>query len=344
MAHNKKYTLGELADLLQAELLGEAQLEITGLATLVSAGPGDLSFLSNPAYSDQLASCKASAVIVEEKYVNCCPLNVLVSSTPYVSFAHATALFDPTATSAATTHPTAVIHADASLGAAVAVGAYALIDANVNIADGVRIGSGCYIGEDSCLGEACVLHSGVKIYHGVSLGSGVIVHSGTVIGSDGFGFAFDGNKSVKFHQLGGVVIGDDVEIGAGSTIDRGALDDTVIERGVKLDNMVHIGHNCRIGEHTVICGCSGLGGSTLVGKYCILGGGVGVIGHLTIADRVQVSARTLISKTISEPGMYSSGTGQMKTAEWKRSIVRFEQLDSMAKRLNALEKSSGSRD
>jgi UDP-3-O-[3-hydroxymyristoyl] glucosamine N-acyltransferase len=188
------------------------------------------------------------------------------------------------------------------------------------------------------------LHSGVKIYHGVSLGSGVIVHSGTVIGSDGFGFAFDGNKSVKFHQLGGVVIGDDVEIGAGSTIDRGALDDTVIERGVKLDNMVHIGHNCRIGEHTVICGCSGLGGSTLVGKYCILGGGVGVIGHLTIADRVQVSARTLISKTISEPGMYSSGTGQMKTAEWKRSIVRFEQLDSMAKRLNALEKSSGSRD
>jgi UDP-3-O-[3-hydroxymyristoyl] glucosamine N-acyltransferase len=174
------------------------------------------------------------------------------------------------------------------------------------------------------------------------MGSGVIVHSGTVIGSDGFGFAFDGSKSVKFHQLGGIVIGDDVEIGAGSTIDRGALDDTVIERGVKLDNMVHIGHNCRIGEHTVICGCSGLGGSTIVGKYCVLGGGVGVIGHLSIADRVQVSARTLISRTISEPGMYSSGTGQMKTAEWKRSIVRFEQLDSMAKRIKALEKSSGS--
>lgn len=342
MAHNIKYTLGELADLLHAKLLGESELEITGLATLGSAGPGDLSFLSNPAYTDQLASCKAGAIIVEEKYADCCPRNVLVSSAPYVSFAHATALFDPTATAAASIHPTAIIHADASLGAAVAVGAYAVIDANVSIADAVRIGSGCYIGEDSSLGEACVLHSGVKIYHGVRMGSGVIVHSGTILGSDGFGFAFDGAKSVKFHQLGGVVIGDDVEIGAGSTIDRGALDDTVIERGVKIDNMVHIGHNSRIGEHTVICGCSALGGSTIVGKYCVLGGGVGVIGHLSIADRVQVSARTLISKTISEPGMYSSGTGQMKTAEWKRSIVRFEQLDSMAKRLKALEKSSGS--
>ena len=342
MAHNKKYTLGELADLLHAKLLGDSQHEITGLATLGSAGPGDLSFLSNPAYTDQLASCKASAIIVEDKYAVCCLHNVLVSSAPYVSVAHATALFDPTAASTATIHPTAVIHADASLGADVAVGAYAVIDANVSIADGVRIGSGCYIGEDSSLGKACVLYSGVKIYHGVSMGSGVIVHSGTVIGSDGFGFAFDGSKSVKFHQLGGIVIGDDVEIGAGSTIDRGALDDTVIERGVKLDNMVHIGHNCRIGEHTVICGCSGLGGSTIVGKYCVLGGGVGVIGHLSIADRVQVSARTLISRTISEPGMYSSGTGQMKTAEWKRSIVRFEQLDSMAKRIKALEKSSGS--
>ena len=342
MAHNIKYTLGELADLLHAKLLGESELEITGLATLGSAGQGDLSFLSNPAYTDQLASCKAGAIIVEEKYADCCPRNVLVSSAPYVSFAHATALFDPTASSAASIHPSAVIHADASLGAAVAVGAYAVIDANVSIADGVRIGSGCYIGEGSSLGEACILHSGVKIYHGVRMGSGVIVHSGTIIGSDGFGFAFDGAKSVKFHQLGGVVIGDDVEIGAGSTIDRGALDDTVIERGVKLDNMVHIGHNSRIGEHTVICGCSALGGSTIVGKYCVLGGGVGVIGHLSIADRVQVSARTLISKTISEPGMYSSGTGQMKTAEWKRSIVRFEQLDSMAKRLKALEKSSGS--
>ena len=240
MAHNKKYTLGELADLLHAKLLGDSQHEITGLATLGSAGPGDLSFLSNPAYTDQLASCKASAIIVEDKYADCCPHNVLVSSAPYVSFAHATALFDPTAASTATIHPTAVIHADASLGADVAVGAYAVIDANVSIADGVRIGSGCYIGEDSSLGKACVLYSGVKIYHGVSMGSGVIVHSGTVIGSDGFGFAFDGSKSVKFHQLGGIVIGDDVEIGAGSTIDRGALDDTVIEL-----SLIHISEPTR---------------------------------------------------------------------------------------------------
>jgi UDP-3-O-[3-hydroxymyristoyl] glucosamine N-acyltransferase len=341
VARNKKYTLGELASLLDARLVGDSEIEISGLATLSSAGQGDLSFLSKSTYLDQLAACKASAVIVEEKYLDSCPSNALVCSAPYVCFAHATALFDTTANSEESIHATAVIHPEASLGNDVAVGAYAVIGADVSLADEVRIEAGCIVGEGVKIGKACILHSGVNVYHGVTIGADVIIHSGTVIGSDGFGFAFDGTRSIKIHQLGGVVIGDDVEIGAGSTIDRGALGDTVIEQGVKLDNQVHIGHNCIIGEHTIICGCSALGGSTIVGKYCVLGGGTGIIGHLTIADRVQVSARTLISKSISEPGMYSSGTGQMKALEWKRSIVRFEQLDTMAKRLKALEKSSG---
>lgn len=341
MARNKKYTLGELASLLDVRLVGAGEIEISGLATLNNASQGDLSFLSKSTYLNQLATCKASAVIVEEKYLHSCPSNALVCSAPYVCFAHATALFDSTANAAASIHPTAVIHPEASLGSAVSVGAYAVIEAGARVADAARIGPGCFIGEGVKIGKACILHSGVNVYHGVTIGASVIVHSGAVIGSDGFGFAFDGTRSIKIHQLGSVVIADDVEIGAGSTIDRGALDDTVIERGVKLDNQVHIGHNCKIGEHTIICGCSALGGSTVVGKYCVLGGGTGVIDHLRIADRVQISARTLISKSISEAGMYSSGTGQMKTADWKRSIVRFEQLDSMAKRLKALEKSSG---
>jgi UDP-3-O-[3-hydroxymyristoyl] glucosamine N-acyltransferase len=172
----------------------------------------------------------------------------------------------------------------------------------------------------------------------VVLGNRVTVHSTAVIGADGFGYAFDGQRSIKIHQLGSVRIGDDVEIGAGTTIDRGALDDTIIEQGVKIDNQVQIGHNCHIGEHTVICGCSAIAGSATIGKYCVLGGGSGVVGHLRIADGVQLSAMTLVDREITDPGVYSSGTGFMQTPQWKRNTVRFKQLDSIARRLKELEK------
>lgn len=340
MTHTKSYTLTELAELLNVKLFGDGQCEIYGLATLSNAGPGQLSFLSNSAYVEQLGNCSASAIIIDEKFADRFPGNKLISSSPYVSFAQATELFDKSPAQNPGIHPSASIDDSVVLGESVAIGANVVIEANANIGDGVVIGAGTFIGQSVTLGAACRLHSNVTLYHGVSIGADVTIHSGSIIGADGFGFAFDGAKSIKVHQLGSVRIADDVEIGAGTTIDRGALEDTVIEQGVKIDNQVQIAHNCKVGAHSVICGCVGIAGSVTIGKYCIMGGGSGAVGHITIADKVQVSAMSLVSKSISEPGMYSSGTMHMKTSQWKRSIVRFQQLDSIAKRLKELEKST----
>lgn len=340
MAHNKKYTLAELAKLLDVKLVGDGQCEIHGLGTLKNAGSGQLSFLSNPAYIDQLATSNASAIIIEEKFADSCSTNKLISPTPYVCFAHASSLFDRTPELEAIIHPSAVIHSNAKLGENVAIGPHVVIEANASIGDGSSIGAGSYIGESVTLGVNCRLFSSVNLYHAVSLGNNVLIHSGAVIGADGFGFALDGEKAIKIHQLGSVRIADDVEIGAGTTIDRGAIDDTIIEQGVKIDNQVQIGHNCVIGKNSIICGCTAIAGSVTIGENCIMGGASGAVGHIKLADGVQVSAMSLVSQSITEPGMYSSGTGHMKTAEWKRNIVRFQQLDSIAKRLKELEKAT----
>lgn len=340
MTHNKNYTLTELAELIDAILVGDGRCEIYGLATLSNAAPGQLGFLSNPAYIEQLEKSKASAIIIEEKFAARFPGNKLISSSPYVSFAKATQLFDNSPAQNSAIHPSASIHDSVVLGESVAIGANVVVEANVILGDGVVIGAGSYVGESVTLGAACKLHSNVTLYHGVAIGANAIIHSGAIIGADGFGFAFDGSKSIKVHQLGSVRIADDVEIGAGTTIDRGALEDTIIEQGVKIDNQVQIAHNCRIGAHTIICGCVAIAGSVTIGKYCIMGGASGAVGHITIADKVQVSAMSLVSKSISEAGMYSSGTMHMKTSQWKRNIVRFQQLDSIAKRLKEIEKST----
>lgn len=338
MSTSTVHTLGELADLLEVRLNGDPSILITGLATLKSAMPGQLSFLSNPRYVSQLTQCRASAVIIDPEYADACPAAQLISSTPYVTYARASQLFALARQPAIGIHPSACIASTAQIGPDVSIGANAVIEAGVRIGAGSVIGAGCYIGEDSALGERCVLYPHVTLYHDVTIGSGVVLHSSVVIGADGFGFAFDGRRSVKIAQLGGVQIGDDVEIGAGSTVDRGALDDTVIAQGVKIDNQVQIAHNCVIGEHTIICGCSAIAGSTSIGRYCTIGGGVGIIGHLQIADKVMISAMSLVSQSISESGLYSSGTGLLESKEWKRNIVRFRQLDDMAKRLRELEK------
>jgi UDP-3-O-[3-hydroxymyristoyl] glucosamine N-acyltransferase len=340
VTHKLSYTLAELAELLDAKLIGDGQCEITGLATLQNAQSGQLSFLSNPAYAGQLASSQASAILIEEKFAENCPANKLVTAMPYVAFAKATALFDQSPAAAQGIHDSAVVDASVVLGNNVSIDANAVVAADVVLGDDVVIGAGCYIGAGAILGAGCTLYSNVTLYHGVTLGANVVIHSGTVIGADGFGFAFDGQKSVKIHQLGTVKIGDDVEIGSGTTIDRGALDDTEIANGVKIDNQVQIAHNCRIGEHSIICGCTAIAGSVTIGKYCIMGGGSGAVGHITIADKVQVSAMTLVSQSITEAGMYSTGTIQAKTSEWKRNAVRFKQLDSIAKRLKEIENST----
>lgn len=340
MTHKTRYTLAQLAELLRVKLVGDGQCEITGLATLQNAKSGELSFLSNPSYAAQLKESQASAILIDEKFLESCPGNKLVTAQPYVAFAMATQLFDDSTKAVVGIHDSACVDVTAVLGKNVSIAANAVVSAGVTLGDNVIIGAGCFVGEGTSLGDGCNLHNNVTLYHRVVLGKNVAIHSGSVIGGDGFGFAFDGSKSVKIHQLGGVKIGDDVEVGSGTTIDRGALEDTEIGNGVKIDNQVQIGHNSKIGEHTIICGCTGIAGSVTIGKYCIMGGGSGAVGHITIADKVQVSAMSLVSQSILEAGMYSTGTIQAKTSEWKRNAIRFQQLDSINKRLKEIEKST----
>ncbi|MDX1490550.1 MAG: UDP-3-O-(3-hydroxymyristoyl)glucosamine N-acyltransferase [Pseudohongiellaceae bacterium] len=338
MSEKSVYTLGELADLLGLELEGDPAIEIDGLATLKSAATGKLSFLSNPRYVSQLASCQASALIVHPAQRESFAGARLLSDAPYVSYAKASQLFARLGQTLREIHPSAIIHGSAKVESGVSIGANAVVDADAHIAENCTIGAGCVIGRGVTVGANSTLYPNVTVYHDVSIGQNVIIHSSVVLGADGFGFAFDGKQSVKIAQLGSVRIGDSVEIGAGSTIDRGALDDTVIGQGVKIDNQVQIAHNCTIGDHSVICGCSAIAGSTSIGRYCTIGGAVGIIGHLEIVDKVMISAMSLVSQSINKPGLYSSGTGLLESKEWKRNIVRFRQLDDMAKRLRELEK------
>lgn len=334
----KRIKLSRLAELLEVELEGDGECEISGLGTLAGAIPGQLSFLSNPAYASQLADTRASAVIIEERFREVCPAGILISTRPYVTFARASALFYDSDRPASGIHPSAVVDSGAKIDPSVSVGPNSVIESGASIGADSIIGPGCIIGENCELGESCHLRRAVTLYPGVILGRRVVIDANSVIGADGFGYAFDGEKSVKIHQGGSVRIGDDVEIGAGTTIDRGTLDDTIIGPGVKIDNQVQIGHNCVIGDHTVICGCTAIAGSVVIGKYCIMGGASGAVGHITLTDRVEVTAMSLVSRSITEPGRYSSGTGHMKTSRWKRIITRFQELDEMANRLKGLEK------
>ena len=334
----KSYSLGEIASRLNLRLIGDPDCQIHGLGTLASAKIGDISFLSNISYLRQLAKTSASAVIVEESQADLVPTNALIAEQPYVAFANVSQLFVEQSEVAAGVHASASVANSVSLGEGVYIGANAVIEGDVEIGAHSSVGPGTFIGRGVRLGENCRLHAQVTLYHEVRIGSRVNIHSHAVIGADGFGFAFDGERSIKIQQLGAVWIGDDVDVGAGTTIDRGAIEDTIVEDGVKIDNQVQIGHNCHIGAHSVICGCTAIAGSAKIGRYCVLGGASGMVGHLSLADGVQVSAMSLVNKSITEPGTYSSGTGQMNIADWKRAIVRFQQLDSIARRLKDLEK------
>ncbi|TQV85762.1 UDP-3-O-(3-hydroxymyristoyl)glucosamine N-acyltransferase [Exilibacterium tricleocarpae] len=334
------YRLDDLAQYLDATLLGDGDYPIAGLATLQSAQSRQLSFLANPVYRKYLSQSRAGAVILRADVADEFPGNRLLLDNPYLGYARVSALFDCAPAVATGIHPSAQVAAGASVDASACIGAQAVVEDNVEIGANVQIGAGCYIGEDSVIGAGTRLYAGVSIYHGVSLGNGCIIHSGAVIGSDGFGIVPAGPEMpgwVKIHQLGGVEVGADVEIGANTTIDRGALDNTVISRGVKLDNQVHIAHNVRIGENTAVAGCVGIAGSTTIGANCTIAGAAGIIGHLYIADNVHITAMTLVTKSIREPGSYSSGTPLAATREWRRNAVRFGQLEKIATRLKRLE-------
>lgn len=330
-------TLAEIAAYLQAELQGDGAVEIHRLATLEEADATSVAFLANPAYRRHLATTKAGAVILKAEDADACQGNRLVHADPYLAFARLTALFDRAPRPARGVHGSAVVADDAVLGEGVAIGPHAVIGAGAIIGAHTVVGPNTVVEAHCNVGEHCHLAANVTLYHGVRLGNRVIIHSGAVIGADGFGFASDRGQWVKIHQLGGVIVGDDCEIGACTTIDRGALSDTVLGRGVKLDNHCQIAHNVRIGDYTAMAAYVGISGSTVIGRHCIFAGRAGTVGHVTICDNVVVTAASVVTKSLHQPGSYSSGVPLAKTEEWRKNAVRFNQLDRLAERIRKLE-------
>lgn len=330
-------TLGELAQYLGLQLEGDPGIVIRRAASLESAKSGDISFVGSAKHKKALADCEASALIVHQKLGSQFVGNTLISNNPYADFARAVDLITPTEIKSGV-HETAVIDPSASLAKGVYVGPNAVVEQGVVVGEKTSIGPNCVIGARSKLGSECSLKANVSVAHDVCIGDRVLVHQGAVIGADGFGLAKDGVAWLKIPQIGRVVIGNDVEIGANTTIDRGALDDTHIADGVKLDNQIQIAHNVHIGAHTAIAACVGIAGSAKIGSNCTIGGAAVVLGHLEIADDVDITAMSLVTKSIEKPGVYSSGTPLQSNAEWHRNYVRFKQLDDMAKRLRALER------
>ncbi len=331
-------TLGQLAEFLGATLRGPADKQITGLATLQEAGPDQVSFLANPQYRKFLATTHAAAVLLKPADAEGYAADALLVPDPYLAYARISHLFDPKPKAAVGVHQTAVVAADAFVDPAASVGAYAVIESGARIAAGVTIGAHCFIGARSVIGEGGWLAPRVTLYHDVRIGQRVVIQSGAVLGGEGFGFANEKGVWQKIAQIGGVTIGDDVEIGVNTAIDRGAMDDTRIGNGVKLDNQIQIAHNVQIGDHTAMAACVGISGSAKIGKHCMLAGGVGLVGHIEICDGVFVTGMTMVTRSITEPGSYSSGTAMQPAAEWRKSAARMRHLDDMARRLQHLEK------
>lgn len=331
------YTLSELAGQACAELQGNPEKRISGMNTLQEAGENDLAFLANPAYVRYLETTSAAAVIlapdVAENYCG----DALVMDNPYLGYARLSAMFDPDRGAEEGIHHSAVVHPEASVHPCAAIGPNAVIEAGVQIAKGVRVDSGTVVGHDSILAADVHLHRNVTICHGVTIGERSIIHAGAIIGGDGFGNAQSEGKWHKIAQIGGVVIGKDVEIGSNTCIDRGALGNTEIHDGARLDNLIQIAHNVVIGENTAIASAVGISGSTKIGKNCTIAGAAGFAGHLTIADGTFISGMAMITRSITEPGAYASGTGFMDARDWRKNVIRFRQLDGMARRLKKLE-------
>ncbi len=334
------HRLGDLARQAGARLIGDADCGITGLSVLQEAKSGSISFLSNSKYRKYLKTTKASAVILEQKFLDECPTNALVSDNPYLVFAKIAQLIAPLPEKKAGRHVSAIVASSACIDVSASIGPGVVIEDDAVIGAGVDIGAGCVIGKGCQIGDDSRLVTNVTLCHGVTIGSRVLIHPGAIIGSDGFGLANDNGVWIKVPQLGSVCVGDDVEIGANTTIDRGAINDTLIGDGVKLDNQIQIAHNVEIGAHTAIAACVGVAGSTRIGKQCTLAGGVGVVGHLEIADNVHFSAQTLVTRSFTEPGYFSGNLPAVPNSVWRKSIARIRQLEDIAQRVRHLEKQS----
>jgi UDP-3-O-[3-hydroxymyristoyl] glucosamine N-acyltransferase len=330
-------TLTELAHRCHCELRGDPNYQINRIATLEAAGPQDIAFVAGEKYRSQLAITHAGAMVLGVADADLYSGNMLLSENPRLCFTRVAAMLHPPIRPPIGVHTKAVIHDSADHAADAAIGPHAVIESNARIGRGVVIEAGCYIGRGAVIGDGSWLHANVTIGADCLLGQHCIVHPGAVIGSDGFGYARDGARWEKTPQLGRVIIGDDVEIGANTTIDRGAIGDTIIERGVKLDNLIHIAHNVNIGEDTAMAACVGIAGSTRIGKRCTLAGQVGVVGHIEIADDVHITGATVVSHTIRQAGIYSSGTPLETYSRWLKNAARMRQLDDMARRVKKLE-------
>jgi len=326
------FSLGELAVRFGLELRGAPELRVSRVATLSQATSGSLSFLANSRYRRSLGETRASAVVLAPSEADGCPVAALISPNPYLSYARIALLFHADTAVSPGIHPSAVVAGSARIAPSAAVGPLAVIEEDVELGERVDIGPGCIVQKGARVGADTRLVARVNLYAGVQIGKRCILHAGAVIGADGFGFALDGGSWVKVPQVGSVRIGDDVEIGANTTIDRGAIEDTVVEQGAKLDNQIQVGHNVVIGAHTAIAACTGISGSTTLGKRCMIGGMVGFAGHLTIADDVVITGCSLVSASIREAGSYSSGMPTVPTRAWRRMVAHLRRFGEKEQR------------
>ena len=321
-------TLGEIAVRFGLELAGDPGQSVDGVAALATATPGKLTFCTGAKYRKQLAATRATAVVLPRELAADCPVAALISPKPYASYARITASLYPLAAVTAGRARGADVAATATVAASAWIGPNAVIGADVVIGERCSIGPNCVIEDGARLGDDCRLQAGVTICRDVTIGARCVFKAGAVVGSDGFGFAPDADGYVKVPHLGSVRLGNDVEVGANSTIDRGTIEDTLIDDGVKLDNQVQVGHNCRIGAHTVVAGCAGISGSSIIGSRCMIGGAVGIAGHLEIGDNVVVTGYSLVTHSLPGPGIYSSGLPAVEAAKWRRTVARLHRLDA----------------
>jgi UDP-3-O-[3-hydroxymyristoyl] glucosamine N-acyltransferase len=320
------FSLGELAVRFGLELAGEPSIRVSHVATLSQGGAGSLSFLADSRHRRELEATRASAVLLGAADAPSCPVAALITSNPRLHFARIAALLHPEPRRDPGIHPTAVVAPAARIAPSASVGALAVIEEEAEIGEGAEIGPGCIVQRGVRIGGGTRLVARVTLYPGVTVGARCLIHAGAVIGADGFGLAPDKGTWVKVPQVGSVRIGDDVEIGANTTIDRGAIGDTVVEEGVKLDNQIQVGHNVTIGAHTAIAACTGISGSTTLGKRNMVGGMVGFAGHLNIADDVMITGCSLVSASIREPGSYSSGMPTVPTRSWRRMVAHLRRF------------------
>ncbi len=331
-------TLGELAVRYGCTVQGDPDVPISRVGTLLNAAGDAISFLANPAYRNQLADTSAAAVILSPEDAAQCPVSCLITDNPYALYARVAADLNPSSEATPGIDASAVVGADTEIAAGVCISAHVSIGADVRLGQGVFIGPGCVVGDRCELGAGTRLNANVTLCADTRIGARGLIHAGAVLGADGFGIARDDDRWIKVPQLGGVRLGDDVEVGANTAIDRGAIDDTMIGDGVKLDNLVQVGHNVRIGEHTVIAGCVAIAGSATIGKRCMIGGAAGIVGHIELADDVVVTAFTFVGHSLRRAGVYSGSMPVEQASRWRRNAARLRHLDELVKKVQILEK------